>query len=105
MNYELSNSRKQGHVELTLYYVLCITNSIEISSKSWVRVDLRALVRSLLSMRRQSREWGNNRAKPSGLVCDQKHRVEGQTDTDGPSCVLRTVKSRARPKGWCIIKG
>ena len=37
--------------------------------------------------------------------CDQKHRVEGQTDTDGPSCVLRTVKSRARPKGWCIIKG
>jgi hypothetical protein len=52
MNYELSNSRKQGHVELTLYYVLCITNSIEISSKSWVRVDLRALVRSLLSMRR-----------------------------------------------------
>ena len=45
MNYEGSNSRKQGHVELTLYYVLCITNSIEISPKSRVRVDLRALVR------------------------------------------------------------
>ena len=55
INYERSNSRKQGHVELTLYYVLCImyiTNSIEISSKSRVRVDLRALVRSLLSIYR-----------------------------------------------------
>ena len=31
--------------------------------------------------------------------CDQKHTVEGQTDTDRPSCVSRTVKSRARPKG------
>ena len=44
MNYERSNSRKQGHVEL-MYYVCMTTNSIEISPKSRVRVDLRALVR------------------------------------------------------------
>ena len=34
MNYERSNSRKQGHVELMLYNVLCtLTNSIEMSSQ------------------------------------------------------------------------
>ena len=73
MNYERSNSRKQGHVELMLYDVLCtLTNSIEISSKSRFRVDLRALVRSLLSMRRLSREYRTageiNRDKTRGLV-------------------------------------
>ena len=88
MNYELSNSRKQGHVELMLYDVLCtLTNSIEISSKSRFRVDLRALVRSLLSMRRLSREYRTAgeiiETRPEDW-CDQKHTLEGQTDTNRP---------------------
>ena len=101
MNYERSNSRKQGHVELMLYNVLCtLTNSIEMSSKSRVRVDLRALVRSLLSMRRPvpvqvclsmrrlSREYrtaGEIIETRPEVWCDQKQTLEGQTDTNRPS--------------------
>ena len=82
--------------------LVCVNELVNVSSKSRVRVDLRAPVRSLLSMRRLSRAYrtaGETVDTRQVDWCDQKHTVEGQTDTDRPSCVSRTVKSRARPKG------
>ena len=109
MNYERSNSRKQGHVELMLYDVLCtLTNSIEISSKSRFRVDLRALVRSLLSMRDCRITAGEKTETRQENWCDRTKSIQfkGRQIQMGRGCItkrvhsyVRTVKSRARPKG------
>ena len=72
-----------------MYYDVSRTNSIEISSKSRVRVDLRALLRSLLPMRRPSRE----------------HWTEGKMiETVWPKAYSWRV-DQMDGLWWCILNG
>ena len=114
MNYERLNSRKQGHVELMLYYVLRTRSKFRPSlGFVWTSERPCAVYCRCADCHENTGQRGGCITKTAGEIietrqvdwCDQKHTVERQTDTDRPSCVLRTVKSRARPKGWCIIKG